>query len=56
VKTLERLSIRDTPVVDLSPLKNLKKLRFVYIEGAPIADTNVLNGISGLKIVRKGQM
>ncbi len=56
IKTLERLSIRNTPVVDLSPLKNAKKLRYVYIEGSPIGDTNVLNAISGLKIVRKGQM
>jgi internalin A len=56
IKTLERLSIRNTPVVDVSPLKNAKKLRYLYIEGSPIADTNVLSAISGLKIVRKGQM
>ena len=56
IKTLERLSIRNTPVVDVSALKNAKKLRFLYIEGSPVADTNVLSAISGLKIVRKGQM
>jgi internalin A len=53
---LEKLSIRNTPVVDISPLKNAKKLRFLYIEGAPVADTNVLGPLTGLKIVRKGQM
>ena len=58
MKSLEKVSIRNTPVVDVSPLKDHKKLRFLYIEGAPVQDTNVLETLvrGGLKIVRKGKM
>ena len=31
----------NTAVMDLSPLKDHKKLKFVWVEGAPIADTSV---------------
>ena len=56
--SLEKLSIRNTPVVDVSALKDHKKLRFLYIEGAPVQDTSVLDTLTrgGLKIVRKGSM
>jgi hypothetical protein len=35
---MERLSIQRTQVKDVSMLKDMKALKFIYAEGAPVAE------------------
>ena len=44
------ISIKRTKVSDVSPLKDLTKLKHLYIEGSLVKDVSALKGIAGLKI------
>jgi hypothetical protein len=43
-------------VADLSPLREMKKLRFLYIEGSAVTSTSALDPLvaGGLRIVKTG--
>jgi len=41
---MENLSLKHTKVKDASPLKGMKKLKFIYIGGTPLDDDPVTLG------------
>ena len=50
MKKLELLQIKKTRVSDLSPLKGIRTLKHIYIEGSLVKDISPVQGIPGLKI------
>jgi Leucine-rich repeat (LRR) protein len=47
---LEILNIKYTRVRDISPLSGMRKLKHLYIAGAPIKDTSPVYGIRKLRV------
>jgi len=52
---LEELSIQNTPVANLAPLRALTHLKKLYIAGSLVQDISPVQGIAGLKIFQQGR-
>jgi internalin A len=44
------LLLKRTRISDISPLRGLRKLKHLYIEGSLVQDTSPVQGIPGLKV------
>jgi internalin A len=49
---LEKLSIKNTRVSDLSPLKGLRSLQKLWISGSLVKDISPVSGMPKLKIIQ----
>ena len=54
-KKLEKVSLKHTNVTDVSPLKGLEKMKFLYVEGCAISNLDTIQPLvgRGLRVVTK---
>jgi Leucine-rich repeat (LRR) protein len=54
MKKLEKLSIKNTQVKSLSPVSQIKTLKYLYINGSPITDISPVQPLmsNGMKLVQ----